>query len=321
MAFCGHVTSSGQIVLRDEIFSSRTCIARSPSSGGSLNSMSSPSSLAQNTTRTYFFKDDGGNPSPQSTDNWSLGGLKRSEIQSNLVPSLCLSSQESSLNYLSHCKGIKVDRQPEAAYQNWYSAKQQQLLEKQRRIKEEQEFKQQRTEERKQLARMCYEQWLKDKARQAANLQLESHIQDAAMKASIALRKNPLESLRKNPVVSSLSGLGSLGSGPSSSTAPRRIRKVSKDEIRRVVEDWWLKKQSQQQAQREEKRRAMLSKALKEEQRRQLAQDAWSKWMSNVDAKPKPVPLNQGMDSLRGTISQLYVNPTPWMGPVKQTQM
>lgn len=214
-----------------------------------------------------------------------------------------------------------MDRQPEAAYQNWYSAKQQQLLEKQRRIKEEQEFKQQRTEERKQLARMCYEQWQKDKARQAANLQLESHIQDAAMKASIALRKNPLESLRKNPVVSSLSGLGSLGSGPSSSTAPRRIRKVSKDEIRRVVEDWWLKKQSQQQAQREEKRRAMLSKALKEEQRRQLAQDAWSKWMSNVDAKPKPVPLNQGMDSLRGTISQLYVNPTPWMGPVKQTQM
>ncbi|XP_026834731.1 uncharacterized protein LOC6540901 isoform X1 [Drosophila erecta] len=296
MAFCGHVSSSGQIVLRDEIFTSRTRVARSSSSRDSPNSMSS---LGQNTTtRTYFFKDDGGNPSPPTTDNWSQDGLQRWENR--------------------HMKGIKVDRQPEAAYEKWYSAKRRQLLEKQRRIKEEQDFKQQGTEERKELARMCYDQWLKDKSRQAANLQLENHIQEAAMKASIALRKNPLVPLRKNPLVSASS---SLGSGRSFSTAPKPIRKVSKDEIRRVVEDWWLRKQGQQQAQREEKRRAMLSKVLEEEQRRQDAQAAWSKWMSNVDARPKPVPLNQGMDSLRGTISQLYVNPTPWMGAVNQPRM
>ncbi|XP_043662325.1 coiled-coil domain-containing protein 34 [Drosophila teissieri] len=311
MAFCGHVSSSGQIVLRDEIFASRTRIAHSSSSRGSANSMSSPSSPAQNTTtRTYFFKDDGGSPSPQSTGDWSPGGLKRLENQSNLVPSLCLNSPDSSLNYLRHVKGMKVDRQPEAAYENWYSAKQQQLLDKQRRIREELNSKQQQREERKQLASMCYDQWLKDKSRQAANLQLENHIQEATMKASLALRKNPL-----------VPASSSLGSGRSSSTAPRYIRKVSKDEIRRVVEDWWLKKQRQQQAQREERRRAMLSKAFEEEQRRQLAQAAWSKWMSNVDAKPKPVPLNQGMDSLRGTVSQLYMNPTPWMVPAKPPQM
>ncbi|XP_039502591.1 coiled-coil domain-containing protein 34 [Drosophila santomea] len=317
MAFCGHVSSSGQIVLRDEIFTSRTRVISS--SRGSPNSMSSPSSLAQDTTtRTYFFKDAAENPSPQSTGYWSPEGLKRSQNQSSLVPSLCLNSPDSSLNYLRHVKGIKVDRQPEAAYENWYSAKQQQLLDKQRRIKEELNFKQQQREERKQLARMCYDQWLKDKSRQAANLQLENHIQEATMKASLALRKSPLVSLRKNPLVSASS---SLGCGRSSSTSSRAIRKVSKDEIRRVVEDWWLKKQRQQQAQREERRRAMMSKAFEEEQRRQLAQAAWSKWMSNVDAKPKPVPLNQGLDSLRGTVSQLYVNPNSWMAPAKQPQM
>ncbi|XP_017012696.2 coiled-coil domain-containing protein 34 [Drosophila takahashii] len=314
MAFCGHVSASGEIVLRDEIFASRTRVRRSSSPNDSPNSLSSTDSLLQGTatTRTYSFKDESDHPSNKSTDNWSVmyAGVKRSESQSNLVPSLCLSSRESSLNYLRHIEGIKVDREPEAAYENWYSAKQRQLLERQRRLKKEQDFKQQRAEERKQLARMCYDQWLKDKARQAANLQLETHLHTAAMKASFALRKDPL-----------LSTSASLGSSGSSSSATNRpSRKVSKDEIRKVVEDWWLKKQRQQQVQREEKRRAMLSKALEEERRKRLAQVAWEKWMSNVDAKPKPVPLNQGMDSLRGTISQLYVNPAPWMGPLKPPQ-
>jgi len=207
---------------------------------------------------------------------------------------------------------IQVDREPEAAYENWYSAKQRQLLQRQRRLKEERESQQQRLEERKKLARMCYDQWLKDKARQAANLQVETHLQTAAMKAGLALSKDPL--------VSASSTLCPSGSLNSSAATNRTIRKVSKDEIRKVVEDWWLKKQRQQQAQREEKRRAMVSRALEEKRRKRLAQVAWEKWMSNVDAKPKPVPLNQGLDSLRGTVSQLYVNPTPWMGPLKPPQ-
>ncbi|XP_016976446.1 coiled-coil domain-containing protein 34 [Drosophila rhopaloa] len=313
MAFCGHVSASGEIVLRDEIFSSKTRLRRSSSPSDSPNSISSPDSLPQNSTsRTYSIKDDTANPSPHSAGNWSVlyDGLGRSGSRSNLVPSLCLSSQKSSFNYLRHVEGIKVNREPQAAYENWYSAKQRQRLERQQLLKQERDCKQQMVEERQQLARMCYDQWLKDKARRAASLQLESHLQAAAMKASLALGRSPL--LTPSPSPSS-----SLGSGSSSSAASRPTRNASKDEIRQVVEEWWLKKQQQHQAQRQQKRRAMLSRALDEERRRQLAQVAWKKWMSNVDAKPKPVPLNQGMDSLRGTISQLYVNPTPWLGPIK----
>ncbi|XP_016963286.1 uncharacterized protein LOC108033461 [Drosophila biarmipes] len=315
MAFCGRVSASGEIVLRDEIFSGRTRISRSSSSNDSPTSISSPDSLPQNTsTRTFAIKDDRDYPSPNSASNWSTmyAGLKRSESQNNSVPPLCLSSRESSLNYLRHIQGIKVNREPDAAYENWYSAKQRQILQRQRRLKEELKSKQQQMDERKQLAKMCYDQWLKDKARQAANLQLENQLQAAAMKASLVLSKNPL--------VSPSTTLCPTGSSSSSATANRSIRKVSKDEIRKVVEDWWLKKQRQQQAQREEKRRALMARALEEERRKRLAQVAWEKWMSNVDAKPKPVPLNQGLDSLRGTVSQLYVNPTPWMDPLKPSQ-
>ncbi|XP_017110410.1 coiled-coil domain-containing protein 34 [Drosophila elegans] len=312
MAFCGRVSASGEIVLRDEIFSSTTRLRRSSSSSDSPNSMSSPDSLPQNiTSRTFSIKDDNGNPAVQSGDHWSdlYDGLRRSESQSNVVPSLCFSTQKSPLNYLRHIEGIKVGREPEAAYENWYSAKQRLRLERQQRLKQEQQYKQQMLEERKQLAQVCYDQWLKDKARRSANLQLENHLQAAAMKASLALGKSPLPSLTSPST--------SLGSGASSSSTTRPMRNVSQDEIRQVVEEWWLKKQQQQQAHREEKRRAMLSRALDEERRKQLAQAAWRKWMSNVEAKPKPVPLNQGMDSLRGTISKLYVNPSPWLGPLK----
>ncbi|XP_017048897.1 uncharacterized protein LOC108093389 [Drosophila ficusphila] len=306
MAFCGHVSASGEIVLADEVFSSRTRVGRSSPSLDSPLSLSSPDSLPQNTSsRTYSIKDKGRH---SAATDWSptYDGLKPSESQNNLVPSLCLSSQESSVNYLRHVEGLKVDSQPEAAYENWYSAKQRQRLERQRRLKRERDSKQRSAEERKHLAQACYDQWLKDKARQAASLQLQTHLQTAAAKATLALGRNPL-----------MTASSSSANGSSLTAASRSSRKASQDEIRQVVEDWWLKKQQQQRAQREEKRRHFLSKTLDEERRRRLAQAAWENWMSTVDAKPRPVPLNQGMDSLRGTVSKLYVNPTPWIGPMK----
>ncbi|XP_034138589.1 uncharacterized protein LOC117590229 [Drosophila guanche] len=46
--------------------------------------------------------------------------------------------------------------------------------------------------------------------------------------------------------------------------------------------------------------------------RRQLADGAFSRWMENVHTRPKPVPFNQGIDSLRGTASKIYINPNEW---------
>ncbi|XP_017020810.1 coiled-coil domain-containing protein 34 [Drosophila kikkawai] len=48
-------------------------------------------------------------------------------------------------------------------------------------------------------------------------------------------------------------------------------------------------------------------------QRQQQAENAFQRWMSHVDQRPKPVPSNQGINSLRGTISNLYINPNRWV--------
>lgn len=156
---------------------------------------------------------------------------------------------------------------------------------------------------------MCYDQWLKDKARLAANQRLEKHLQTAAMQASMALANSPVDPPLPLPK--------SVSPPTKASQHSKPTRNVSHDEIRKVVEGWWIKKQQQQKAQREAKRQNIMCKALEEERRKQMAEVAWHKWMSTVNGKPKPVPLNQGMDSLRGTISHLYVNPQPWLGPIK----
>ncbi|XP_017098882.2 coiled-coil domain-containing protein 34-like [Drosophila bipectinata] len=318
MAFSGHVSVSGQLI-RDEIYSGKTLNRRSTSFCGSPTAVFSPKPSPQSNASqkdlvkeekfgSKFFVADSGKSSPLSTDSWSVTyeGFKSPESQSDLVPSLHFSSQPSSRNYLQHVNSLKGHREHDAAYENWYSAKQRQRQKQIQRLKRERDYDQQRVKERKQLAQMCYDQWLKDKARLAENQRLEKHLRTAAMQASMALSKSPIDS--------------PFEGGTSSKVAPTKVskptRNVSQEEIRKVVEGWWIKKQQQQKAQREAKRQDMMFKALEEERRKQMAEVAWQKWMCNVNEKPKPVPLNQGMDSLRGTISHLYVNPQPWLGPI-----
>jgi len=107
-----------------------------------------------------------------------------------------------------------------------------------------------------------------------------------------------------------------ISSGCSSEN--KTLRNVSQSEISQVVESWWHKKQEQQQRQRLEKQRHIQKKESETQRRKQLASMAWQKWMSNVYDKPKPVPMNQGIDSLRATVSQIYTNPVPWK-PLKKT--
>lgn len=59
--------------------------------------------------------------------------------------------------------------------------------------------------------------------------------------------------------------------------------------------------------QQEEQQRREL-----EEQRRKAAAEAWDKWLADAAKKPKPVPLNRGIFTLRGTISDIFVNPNEW---------
>ncbi|XP_037952387.1 coiled-coil domain-containing protein 34-like isoform X1 [Teleopsis dalmanni] len=69
---------------------------------------------------------------------------------------------------------------------------------------------------------------------------------------------------------------------------------------------------------REEKQKRLLkqieiNKQRNEiEERKQKATEAWEAWITKAAKKPKPVPLNRGLDSLRGAVSHSYVNPNQW---------
>ncbi|XP_030380587.1 coiled-coil domain-containing protein 34 [Scaptodrosophila lebanonensis] len=91
-----------------------------------------------------------------------------------------------------------------------------------------------------------------------------------------------------------------------------------KDEINgldtiRCVHAWELRKLKEEERRRELLQRQALKKQQQHQQRKLKAQHAWEQWMKNVDQRPKPVPLNQGLESLRGTVSKIFINPNHWV--------
>lgn len=326
MAFSGHVDSDGEIVLNDEIFSGRTRISsistpseqselslgehslrsdpsdhhwepslmQHPSNllykshGASSSSSSAPLSLPPAEGITYTHSKANTNSLYSFTGMY--GSLKHMETQSNRVPSLGLTSKASTLDYMRELGGLKIDREPQVAYETWYASKQRLRQQELQRQKEEREMEMEKHELRKQLSKLCYEQWLRNKSQQAEQRRMDEHLQQAALQAA-----NSMANQNKT------------------------VRNVPQAEIRQVVQSWWIKKQEQQKRQRLEMQRHQLKKKREEQRRKQLAEKAWQKWMTNVYGKPKPVPMNQGMDSLRGSVSAMYVNPLPWQ-PLKKVQ-
>lgn len=225
----------------------------------------------------------------QSLYSWTdmYGCLKQAESQCSVVPSLELGSHTSTIDYL--CGGVNLRREPQMAFENWCASKQrkQQLQLQIQRKQTEQKLENEKN--RKKLATLCYEQWLRNKKEQAS----KNH-------------RISIQSTLDNSSNSSKTSICNKGNFKS------KIRNVSQSEIRQVVESWWLKKKEQQQRQYKEKERHLLKKRIEEQRRKKLVEEAWQNWISTVQNKPKPVPFNQGVKSLRGTISPLYINPEPW---------
>ncbi|XP_055842936.1 putative uncharacterized protein DDB_G0271982 [Episyrphus balteatus] len=78
---------------------------------------------------------------------------------------------------------------------------------------------------------------------------------------------------------------------------------------------WEQKKLDEQRRKREKELKLREQQKILEEQRKQKADRAWQSWLAEAPLKPKPVPLNKGFFSLKGTISDIYVNPNPWREP------
>ncbi|XP_022225923.2 SAFB-like transcription modulator [Drosophila obscura] len=99
--------------------------------------------------------------------------------------------------------------------------------------------------------------------------------------------------------------------GPVPSSAVCR-QKETAEERRERLKEWERRKVAQQQQERDRARRQREQKEQERKERLQRSEGAWSKWMANIDKRPKPVPLNQGFDSLRGSASQMFINPNEW---------
>lgn len=287
MAFSGHMDESGKIFRNEKILYSNNRFTNksSPLMGSSSSSSSSPITLPDTVSEN------------NQLFSWAdmYGSLKQADSQSSVVPLLELGSRSSTINYLRELDGAKLIREPQMAFENWCAHKQRLHQQKLQQQREELEKKRTEEEDRKKLSKLCYDQWLRNKQRQAS--------------------KNHLKNLCNQNNMQRVSMDSSKESCSSDSRTKNNTNSkgnMSQAEIRQVVQSWWLKKREQQQRQRQEKQRRLIKKKIEEQRRKKLVDQAWQKWISTAHNKPKPVPLNQGIKSLRGTISPLYINPVPW---------
>ncbi|KAL4707831.1 hypothetical protein ACJJTC_001777 [Scirpophaga incertulas] len=104
----------------------------------------------------------------------------------------------------------------------------------------------------------------------------------------------------------------------------RRYRdneKIEQERLKREREkeeklnEWIKKKEEDIKAMKTREERKAARAAFEEEKRRSKGERAYRDWLRTSKNKPLPVPLNQGELSMRGSISQMYINPIPWQSP------
>ncbi|XP_013186821.1 coiled-coil domain-containing protein 34 [Amyelois transitella] len=81
------------------------------------------------------------------------------------------------------------------------------------------------------------------------------------------------------------------------------------------LNEWFRKKEEDIKAMKTREERKAARAALEEEKRRANGDRAFRDWLRTSKNKPLPVPLNQGELSMRGSVSQMYINPIPWQSP------
>ncbi|XP_017012695.2 coiled-coil domain-containing protein 34 [Drosophila takahashii] len=83
--------------------------------------------------------------------------------------------------------------------------------------------------------------------------------------------------------------------------------------VQHHLQQWELQKIRMVEERRQELRMAERRRQQEKVNRQQQAEQAFDRWMSNVAQRPKPVPSSQGIQSLRGTVSKIFINPNQWV--------
>ncbi|XP_022814038.1 zinc finger CCCH domain-containing protein 13-like [Spodoptera litura] len=94
----------------------------------------------------------------------------------------------------------------------------------------------------------------------------------------------------------------------------RERNKRERDKEEKLAE-WIRRKEEEVKAMKTREERRAARAAIEDERRRANSERAYRDWLRTSKNKPLPVPLNQGELSMRGTVSQMYINPIPWQYP------
>ncbi|SPP86021.1 stress response protein nst1 [Drosophila guanche] len=214
--------------------------------------------------------------SSQSTCSWSQAygaAFQASEGSSNYLPPLNLNSR-SSESSATYYKSLEEKKERDGLkYEEWKKRKDDQERKKLAAAKRQHEKEQREMEKRAEDSKKHYEAWFQRKQEQKL-----------------------LDNKKKLPVLKTNSNRN----------------KETPEEVKERVKEWERRKIEGQKQERERLRRQRELFEEKEKKRLQLSEAAYSKWMEDIDSRPIPVPLNQGFDSLRGTVSKIYVNPNQW---------
>nr|CAH7740588.1 unnamed protein product [Callosobruchus chinensis] len=83
----------------------------------------------------------------------------------------------------------------------------------------------------------------------------------------------------------------------------------------------WLKRKKRHELERKIKEKLASLQMYDEKQKRiEENEKAFNEWLENSKNKPKPLPLNQGLDSFCSSTSVTYINPVRWIPNVEETR-
>ncbi|XP_023311121.1 histone-lysine N-methyltransferase, H3 lysine-79 specific-like [Anoplophora glabripennis] len=96
----------------------------------------------------------------------------------------------------------------------------------------------------------------------------------------------------------------------------KKLKEVEKEKRRAENElcfNKWLRRKKKMDLERKIKDKLALIQLYEQKQKRiEDNEKAFEEWLRNSKNKPKPIPLNQGLQSLCSSTSVTYINPVPW---------
>lgn len=154
------------------------------------------------------------------------------------------------------------------------------------------------------------------RAREKNKKRLEKELREAELKEKLKFEEERQtvsstkvrEWMRKKEIQADkkIAKLNEMKKEAEASVKPKEFKKVIN------FQDWLAKKNEAIEAQKKEQ--ALKKKNVEDYQkcRKTVSATSYNNWVRSSSSKPKPVPLNRGLESLRGSTTKIKTNPIPW---------